>query len=135
MAIPAPFRKIIRSNESDSSSVFVTISDGCLAAYPEASWLEKIQKISTLNQLDKNVTAFKRMFIGNAQECNVDKAGRICLPQDLRKYAQIDGGCYLVGQLDKFEIWSQTRWERELSSLSDQVTSVCSALAEHGIHL
>jgi MraZ protein len=134
LAIPAPFRKRL-IDDSGEGLLMVTISDQCLAAYPLADWEVKLAQLAKLNQLDPRVAALKRIFVGCAQECPIDKAGRILLPADLRRDSQIEKECVVLGQLEKFEIWSGERWNRNFAALSDQVGAIYAALAEHGISL
>lgn len=134
MAVPSSFRKKL-GGEDQEATVVVTISDQCLAAYPLAEWDVKLSQIAKLNQLDPRVMAFKRIFVGCAQECPVDKAGRILVPADLRRDAGIDRAAVVVGQIDKFEIWSQERWNRNFAQLTDQVGAIYASLADTGIQL
>jgi MraZ protein len=134
LAIPAPFRKRLM-DEAGEGLLVVTISDQCLAAYPMSDWEVKLAQIAKLNQLDPRISAFKRIFVGCAQECPIDKAGRILLPADLRRDTQIEKECIVLGQLEKFEIWSEERWSRSFPALSDQVGAIYASLAEHGIAL
>jgi MraZ protein len=146
VAVPAAFRKRLASDASEKTgeggdtapneaTVIVTISDQCLAAYPMAEWERKLSQIAKLNQFDPKVMAFKRIFVGCAQECPVDKAGRILVPADLRRDAGIERECMFVGQIEKFEIWSAERWRRSFDQLSDQVGAIYASLADHGIQL
>jgi len=134
MAVPSSFRKRL-GGEDQEGTVVVTISDQCLAAYPLSEWEVKLSQIAKLNQLDPRVMAFKRIFVGCAQECPVDKAGRILVPADLRRDAGIDRAAVVVGQIDKFEIWSQERWNRNFAQLTDQVGAIYASLADTGIQL
>jgi MraZ protein len=40
-----------------------------------------------------------------------DKAGRICLPEEMARGAAIKDEALLVGLLDRFEIWNPARYE------------------------
>ncbi len=40
-----------------------------------------------------------------------DKAGRICLPDEMARAAGIKDEAVLVGLLDRFEIWNPSRYE------------------------
>jgi MraZ protein len=137
LAVPSPFRKRLGGDGDAAAecSVIVTISDQCLAAYPMPEWEQKLAAIAKLNQFDPKVMAFKRVFVGCAQECNVDKAGRILVPADLRRDAQIVRECVIVGQMEKFEIWAADRWQRSFSQLTDQVGAIYASLASFGVSL
>lgn len=133
LAIPSPFRKRLGETEAEDVALMVTISDQCLAAYPMAEWQQKLAAVARLNQFDPKVMAFKRIFIGCAQECVIDKAGRIQLPQDLRKDAGLDKDCVVLGQLEKIEIWAEDRWRRAFNQFTDQAGAIYASLAEAGI--
>ncbi len=133
LAVPSPFRKRLSENESDDVALMVTISDQCLAAYPLAEWNLKLAAVARLNQFDPKVMAFKRVFIGCAQECAIDKAGRIQLPQDLRRDAGLEKDCIVLGLLEKIEIWSAERWQRSFNQFTDQAGQIYASLAEAGI--
>ena len=49
-----------------------------------------------------------------------DKQGRIAIPEDLRRYAQLERECVVVGSLDQVEIWNAARWG-EVDALGDSV--------------
>ena len=42
----------------------------------------------------------------------MDKAGRICLPDEMARGAGIKNEVLLVGLLDRFEIWNPERYEK-----------------------
>jgi len=136
VAVPSAFRRSTFDESTETGNlVYITISDQCLAAYPKAEWDRKITQIGALNQLDPRVLAFKRIFVGCAQECQIDKAGRILIPQDLRRDAGIEREIVLVGQIDKFEIWSRDRWDRTFPQMTDQLGGIYQSLADLGIQL
>ena len=135
LAVPSPFRRRLAGEDSAEATVVVTISDQCLSAYALPEWEGKLAQIGKLNQFDPKVMAFKRIFVGCAQECLIDKAGRILVPQDLRRDAGIEKDCVIVGQIEKFEIWAGERWQRAFSQLSDQVGAIYASLASSGISL
>lgn len=51
--------------------------------------------------------------MGHATEQELDKNGRLLLPQVLRHYAGLQKLVMLVGQGKKFEIWAEARWNNE----------------------
>jgi MraZ protein len=91
--------------------------------------------LAKLPQFDARVTAFKRLFIGCAQECPIDKAGRILVPMDLRRDVNLQKDCVVIGQLDKIEIWAAERWHTCFNEMADQAGSISAALSEFGIPL
>ncbi len=134
LAVPASLRRRL-VEDGGETTIIVTISDQCLAAYPMSEWEQKLTQIGRLNQFEPRVMAFKRIFVGCAQECLLDKAGRVLIPADLRRDAGIERDCVVIGQLEKFEIWSAERWQRSFNQLTDQAGSIYAALADRGIQI
>lgn len=85
--------------------------DGCLFVFPDSEWKEFEEKLKNLPMVNKEARQFTRFFLAGAMLAEVDKSGRILLPQTLREYAQIDHETVLVGVGNRVEIWSKERWE------------------------
>jgi len=134
LAVPSAFRKLL-TKDNEPTSVVITKSDKCLVAYPIDKWEQLEKKLAALSQFDPKVVAFQRYFVAQAVECQIDKAGRILIPANLRKFAGIDRECSLVGSLTKFEIWSTARWEETINELSDNFGVLAESMGEMGISL
>jgi len=65
-----------------------------------------------------NATSRKlaRILVGTASDLDMDSAGRILLPAPLRERARLDKDVVLVGQGNKFEIWSAADWESQIDA-------------------
>ncbi|MBP9706907.1 MAG: division/cell wall cluster transcriptional repressor MraZ [Oligoflexales bacterium] len=133
LSIPAKFRENIV--ESGDSTIIVTIFDQCLAAYTLEEWKILEAKLANLEQLNPKVRAFQRYFISGAQECQLDKAGRILISASQREFAGLKKDCFIVGQLSKFEIWSDERWNTVFKEISSQFESLASAVSDLGMNL
>lgn len=83
---------------------------GCLWLYPLPEWEKLELTISKLPTLNKMAGKLRRFVIGNASECEMDGQGRLLVPEKLRSYAGMDKKIVLVGQLKKFEIWTEAAW-------------------------
>ena len=109
VSIPSKFRDVLSSK--GQQTVMVTNDlDPCLAAFPMDEWVEEERKIKALPNFVPEALQYKRFFLSGAQECPIDRQGRILIPQSLRDYAQLDGNVLFVGMLEKFEIWSPELW-------------------------
>ena len=85
--------------------------DNCLFAYSAKEWENLEAKLRTLPFTDKDVRAFVRFFFAGACECEVDKQGRILIPQNLREYAGFEKDVYVIGVSGRVEFWDKARWE------------------------
>ena len=100
----------LRENLGDSFVVTKGM-DGCLFVFPDNEWKEFEEKLKNLPMVNKEARQFTRFFLAGAMLAEIDKSGRILLPQTLREYAQIDHETVLVGVGNRVEIWSKERWE------------------------
>src|SRR5713101_7097784 len=84
--------------------------DACLQAYAPAQWTAFTQKVAALSQFDPSVRLLVRSFVAPAQECPVDKVGRILIPPPLREHAGLADEVTWAGTVERIEIWSPARW-------------------------
>jgi MraZ protein len=110
MAIPAKFRKHLDVCCEGRLVVTVDHSDNCLQLYPMPEWEAVEKKLSALPSLNPQVRRLKRMLMGNAIECEMDKNGRILLPAKLREHAGLEKQMVMIGQGNKFELWDEATW-------------------------
>jgi MraZ protein len=109
LAIPARYRERIQS--SCASRLVVTVDrDRCLLLYPEPAWAEIERKIAALPSFNSANRATQRLYIGHAQDLEMDGQGRVLLPPELRTFASLEKRVALVGQGQKFEIWDAEKW-------------------------
>ncbi|SET85573.1 MraZ protein [Salinibacillus kushneri] len=104
--MPAKFRE-----ELGEGFVITRGLDKCLFAYPMDEWRQLEEKLKKLPLTKKDARSFTRFFFSGAVECEVDKQGRINIPSPLRKYADLDKECVIIGVSNRIEIWSQDKWE------------------------
>ena len=54
----------------------------------------------------------------NVQKVDVDRAGRILIPQSLRQQANLDSEAVIVGVGSYFEIWSPAKWLEQTAEMN-----------------
>lgn len=112
--IPAKFRKSI-SEKANQTFVITQGLETCLFAYPLDEWEKIEEKLRTLSMMKKSTRLFIRMIMSNASESRFDKQGRIAIPQNLIKFAQIEKEVLIIGSLDKLEIWNPKIYDEYIS--------------------
>ena len=58
----------------------------------------------------------QRILVGSASDVEMDASGRILLPSLLRERTRLEKGVVLVGQGNKFEIWSAADWQAQFDA-------------------
>lgn len=120
--LPAGFRKQM---PDDSSTRFV-INRGfekCLSLFPIKSWEPIYAEISRLNDFDSKVREFRRYFLNGATIMEIDTAGRLLIPQNLKEHAGLEKDIVLVSAVNKIEVWDKTKYQQFFESFSPEVFS------------
>ena len=126
--VPAKFR------EGLGEKFIVTKGlDNCLFAYSPEEWGNLETKLKSLPFTDKDVRAFVRFFFAGATECEVDKQGRILLPQNLREYAGLEKDIYVIGVSTRVEIWDKAKWENYSGDENMSPDNIAEKMAMLGI--
>lgn len=107
LSIPAAFRETLE-NDFDAP-LYVTRMPNCLMAWPADEWEAFARELNSKPAFNKKVMKIKRLLFASAQQCPLDKAGRILLPPKLREDAGIERDVVLAGMGNTFEIWDQAR--------------------------
>lgn len=107
--------------------------DNCLFAYSQEGWGNLESKLKALPLTDPNARAFVRFFFSGATECEVDKQGRILVPQNLREYAGLEKDVTIVGVSGRVEIWDKDRWQKYISGVNEDPNSLAENLTALGI--
>lgn len=115
--LPAGLKKQLPEGESTHFIINRGI-EKCLTLYPESSWKPLFERLSTLNDFDAKSRAFRRVFLNGATDVELDSAGRVLLPPNLKEYAELGKDIVLVSAIDKIEIWSQENYNKLFESYS-----------------
>ena len=87
---------------------YVTISmEKCLSAYSGESWQNLSDKVSAMPYVKQRMV---RPLFAHAAKCELDKQGRILLPQNLRDFAGLDKNVTVVGCNNHAEFWDSDAW-------------------------
>ena len=95
--------------------------DGCLFVFPKNEWELFEEKLRDLPLTQKNARKFVRFFVAGANLCELDKQGRILIPQNLRQYAKLQKDLVIVGASNRAEIWDQEKWEQMCGEVTSEM--------------
>ena len=105
--------------------------DGCLYIYPMDEWEAFEEKLRALPLTNKDARAFSRFFVAGATTCELDKQGRILVPQTLREFAGLEKDVILAGNLSRVEVWSKEKWSENCNY--DDMDSIAADMENMGI--
>tara|TARA_B100000965_G_C19601068_1_gene762670 strand:- start:1419 stop:1910 length:492 start_codon:yes stop_codon:yes gene_type:complete len=122
LTIPTKYRNTIDDQSDGKLVVTIDSEEKCLLLYPSSVWLEIEKKINSLPSFNKNSRRIQRLLIGHAEEIDLDTTGRILLSKPLRLVAEMSKKVTLIGQGEKFEIWSEEIWNNRVNTWRSEET-------------
>lgn len=130
LIVPARFREAL-----GDEFVITKGLDGCLFVYAEKEWQVFEEKLRSLPLTNKNSRQFTRFFLAGAAACEVDKQGRVLIPQVLRDFAALEKDVVLVGVASRIEIWSRQRWDECMDNYDDDMDEVAENMESLGFSI
>lgn len=115
ITIPARFRDLLAVD----GAYVVQGFDRNLMVLPSASFTAISNNVNKMSMTDPTARLLRRLVFSSADRVEVDKAGRILLPQFLRQAAGLEDAVYIVGNGDYFEIWSPDQWALQTEQIND----------------
>ena len=88
----------------------------CLPVLPPKEMAELMGELDAMPSGDPNKTILKRIIGSESAQVELDKAGRVCVPEEMARAAGLGEEVVLVGLLDRFEIWDPARHEKVKAS-------------------
>jgi len=115
LTIPARYRDLLAADGAYVLQGF----DNNLMVLTAPTFEAISRRVNQMSLTDPTARLLKRLIFSTADRVEVDRAGRILLPQFLRQAAQLNGDVIIVGAGDFFEIWSPEIWAKQVEQLQD----------------
>lgn len=128
LSIPKKFR-----DELTEGGILTRGLDGCLFLFPKKRWQEFIDKLSQTPLTKSDGRGFSRLLTYGATEVELDKQGRILVPEFLRNFAGIKKEVILAGALERIEIWDKKNFVTYQQKIEKEGEMIAERLAELGI--
>ncbi len=107
VSLPADYRRRV----DDNRFVLLQWEPTHLTLFPMEAWAGVQTRMLELRRNDPAMSRLLRQITARAVEVEPDKQGRILIPARLKEAADLDGAVYLVGALDRIEIWDPARFD------------------------
>lgn len=120
--LPAGFKKQL-PEEAGNQFVINRGFEKCLTLYPMKSWEPIFAEIGKLNDFDPKVREFRRYFLNGATVLELDSAGRLLVPSNLKEHAGLEKDIVLVAAMNKIEIWDKDKYQKFFETFSPDAFS------------
>ncbi|MEK9154751.1 MAG: division/cell wall cluster transcriptional repressor MraZ [Patescibacteria group bacterium] len=128
IALPAKFRPNL-----SGGAIITRGLDHCLFAFGAKDWEILAQKLIALPLVQANSRAFARLMLAGAMDVEIDKQGRILIPDYLREYAGLKKEAVIAGLYNRIEIWDSLAWKEYKAKTESASDEIAEKLSELGI--
>ena len=116
LTIPAGFRNLLVAE----TGAYITLGfDQNLMVLPSSTFNSLSRRVNQMSVTNPTTRLLRRLVYSTADRVEVDKAGRILIPQFLRQAAGLVNSAVIVGSGEYFEIWSPELWNAQDEQLQD----------------
>lgn len=115
LSVPSKYRDALQG-QAEGRVTITKHPDGCLLLFPRPEWEVFRNKIAALPM---DAHWWRRIFLGNASDVDVDGSGRVLVSPELRTAAALDKEVMLLGMGSHFELWdAQTYAAKEQAAMA-----------------
>jgi MraZ protein len=127
LAIPLKFRERL-----GKGAVITRGFDSCLFVFPMDEWTKLAEKISALPFSQANSRAFSRLMLAGAMDVEIDKQGRVVVPEYLRTYSKLGKDTVVAGLYNRIEVWDRKIWEKYKAKTEKNSGEIAEKMGELG---
>jgi len=113
--IPSGLRKQIQPILNEGFILKRSVFQKCLELYPMSEWNKEAESLTKLNRFVKENNDFIRVFMAGVRSVDLDTTGRMQIPKDLVKYADISKNLVISSSINRMEIWDKDTYEKVLN--------------------
>ena len=109
LSVPTRHRDVLGATASGQLTI-TKHPHGCLMVFPRPEWEKFRERIALLPM---SAQWWKRIFLGNAMDVDMDGTGRVLVSPELRTAAGITKDCVLLGMGHHFELWDKATYDAQ----------------------
>lgn len=109
LSVPTRHRDVLAANAGGQLTI-TRHPHGCLMLFPRPEWERFRERIAALPM---SAQWWKRIFLGNAMDVEMDATGRLLISPELRAAAGLARDGMLLGMGNHFELWDKARYEEQ----------------------
>jgi MraZ protein len=108
--------KRVREQLGEPATLFVTPGpDQCLWLYTQQGLETLAEKLDQSPATDAEARVFRRLYFAQTEAVDLDRTGRVLIPDRLVQFAGLRHEVVLIGVRDHLELWDAERWQQYLA--------------------
>ena len=121
LALPKRVRELL----GEPATLFVTPGpDQTLWLYTKSELERLAEKLDQAPATDAEARVFRHLYFAQTESVDVDKAGRILVPERLMQFASLEHEVVLLGVRDHLELWEANRWQQYVAQNASRFDAV-----------
>ena len=125
--------KRVRELLKEPAVLFVTPGpDQSLWVYTQEALERLAQKLDQAPAADAEARVFRRLYFAQTEAIDVDRSGRVLIPDRLLQFAALQHDVVMIGVRDHLELWDAERWQNYLAQNAPRFDSVAEAAFSAG---
>jgi MraZ protein len=116
IAMPARHREVLAAM-GVSQLTITKHPEGSLMIFPRPAWEVFREKVAALPM---SASGWKRIFLGNAMDVEIDASSRVLIAPELRAAAGLTRDVMLLGMGSHFELWDAARYAEHEAKVMEQ---------------
>ncbi len=109
LSVPTRHREVLTATASGQLTI-TRHPHGCLMLFPRTEWEKFRERVAALPM---TAQWWKRIFLGNAMDVEMDNTGRLLVSPELRAAAHISKEAVLLGMGTHFELWDKATYDAQ----------------------
>ena len=128
LAVPTKFRKFF-----NDGAIITKGLDNCLFIYTKKEWDKLVKRLANLPISQAKSRAFSRLMLAGAMDVNLDKQGRMIMPDYLKAFAGLNKKVVMAGLYNRLEIWDEKMWSKYQRTSEKDSNDIAEGLVDLGI--
>jgi MraZ protein len=115
----------LRDQLGDPATLFVTPApDQCLWLYTQSDLERLAEKLDQAPATDAEARVFRRLYFAQTEAVDIDRSGRVLIPERLVQFAGLQHEVVLIGVRDHLELWDAQKWQQYLTANAPRFDAV-----------
>jgi MraZ protein len=121
LALPRRLRELL----GEPATLFITPGpDQCLWLYTQAGLEQLAAKLDQTPATDAEARVFRRLYFAQTEAVDLDRSGRLLIPERLVQFASLQHEVVLIGVRDHLELWDAQKWQQYLTANAPRFDAV-----------
>jgi len=128
ISLPSKFRK-----ELGRVVIITRGLDHCLYVYSRKAWEKEARAHAAGANGNAARRGLARLFLAGSAEAEVDRTGRVLIPEHLKSFAYLTEKAVIAGVFERVEIWEEGAWRAYTAAIERNADTFAETLGTNAL--